>query len=877
MRLYKRQSTFPKLLLGFGLMACVVGLVGRFGVHGLEAVNHLDNQLYLDHAVPLVHLRSANTFLVQRARMVRNVVLDSVFHDPVAVRGWITKREQFGESFARDYGAYREAVAKSERRDESDLIDGLARELDQKEREIIALAQAGNPQAANTRLPEAREISDKIEQQIERMSARQFENMRQAREDAIRVYKRTNAITVGVTFLAISLAIANSFWISRLVSHPLLSQMAELAELLNQSHDAITVRALDGTFSFWSKGAEEMYGWTSTEALGNISHDLLKTAFPKPLSEIDANLLRNGRWEGTLQHTCRDGTVIMVASRWALKKNGQGKPTIVVEVNTDITAERKLQEADVLTKVAEAANRTKSEFLANMSHEIRTPMTAILGYAERLMHPNRTQEDQIEAVAAISRNGNHLLTVINDILDISKIEAGRLLAECVPCSPCRILSDVVSSMRVRALEKSIFFRAECPEQVPASIQSDPTRLRQILMNLVGNAIKFTSVGEVRVSMRLEQGPRAEQPLLRFDVTDTGIGMSSAEQAALFQPFVQADSSTTRVYGGSGLGLAISKRLAGLLGGNISVESIPGQGSTFTLRINPGDLHAVPLVRCDCDGRLVPSPGVTSQCTVPLCGRVLLVEDGRDNRRLIGLQLQEAGAEVVVAENGREALRAVETHSFDVVLMDMQMPVMDGYLATSELRRRGCKLPIIALTAHAMESDRDKCLKCGCTGYLSKPVEEQRLLSTLRRYLPSSGPAEDDSHPLPLEPQDSPAAATVVVGPLRSTLRESARMQSALGLYGNEDLPPAVAELLAHLDERNVPAMRRVVHNLKGSAGGYGFPSITAVAQELEQQLMHDELLDSVVAQVQELVQLVRRVEGYERAAEGFCHANDIGR
>jgi CheY-like chemotaxis protein/HPt (histidine-containing phosphotransfer) domain-containing protein len=262
--------------------------------------------------------------------------------------------------------------------------------------------------------------------------------------------------------------------------------------------------------------------------------------------------------------------------------------------------------------------------------------------------------------------------------------------------------------------------------------------------------------------------------------------------------------------------------------------------------------------------------------VSLGGRILLVEDGRDNRRLIGLQLKDAGAEVVFAENGREALQAIETQSFDVVLMDMQMPVMDGYSATSELRRRGYKLPIIAITAHALVGDRDKCLQCGCSDFLSKPVDEQCLLSTLRRYLPSGEPADDDSHPLPLEPQDSPAAATVAVGPLRSTLRESARMQFALGSYVN-DLPSAVAELLVHLEKRDAAALRHVVHNLKGSAGGYGFPSITALAQELEQRLMHDELPDSVVAQVQELVQLVRRVEDYERAAEDLSHANDISR
>jgi PAS domain S-box-containing protein len=647
---------------------------------------------------------------------------------------------------------------------------------------------------------------------------------------------------------------------------------ADLEIIFQQSLNLLAVCGFDGYFKRINPAWERTLG-ISCEKL--LSAPFTTILHPDDLAATMAEVekLACGLTSMSIANRLRtaDGSY-----RWILWNGTPSDDGLVFCVTGHDITERKETEAawQLAKEAAEQSSCAKSEFLANMSHEIRTPMTAILGFAERLMHLNRTREDEIEAVAAIHRNGNHLLAVINDILDISKIESGRLLIERIPCSPCQILSDVASSMRIRALEKSLSFSAECPEQVPASIQSDPTRLRQILMNLVGNAIKFTSAGGVRVSMRLEHDPRAEAQMLRFDVTDTGIGISSAQHAAVFQPFAQADSSTTRLYGGSGLGLAISKRLAEMLDGSISLESAPGQGSTFTLRINPGDLHGVPLVRCDCDARLAPARGVTPQCAAPLGGRILLVEDGRDNRRLIGLQLKEAGAEVVFAENGREALQAIETQSFDVVLMDMQMPVMDGYLATSELRRRGSKLPIIAITAHAMESDRDKCLQCGCSDFLSKPIDEQCLVSTLRRYLPSSGPADEDSHPaLPREPQAPPAVSTGVVGPLRSTLRESARMQSAIGLYVN-DLPSAVAELLAHLEKRNAAAVRHVVHNLKGSAGGYGFPAITALAQEIEQQLSHDELLDSVVAQVQELVQLVRRVEDYERAAEDLSHAND---
>jgi signal transduction histidine kinase/ActR/RegA family two-component response regulator len=391
-----------------------------------------------------------------------------------------------------------------------------------------------------------------------------------------------------------------------------------------------------------------------------------------------------------------------------------------------------------------AANQAKSEFLANMSHEIRTPMTAILGFTDMLLNRLTDQED-LEAVQTIHRNGHHLLAVINDILDLSKIEAGKLDAERTQCSPFEILADVESLMRASAAEKGLSFSLEYRGRIPESIETAPVRLRQILLNLVGNAVKFTERGEVRITARLATAPSG-LPCLQIDVHDTGIGMTSEEIERVFDPFTQANSSTTRQFGGSGLGLAICKRLAGMLGGEIRVQSTPGEGSTFTVEVATGSLDGLRLVYPQ-----EPSPkdtGRTSSAISPasLTGRILLVEDGVDNQRLISLILEKAGATVNLATNGREALEAVfpvdaiqaRMEPFDVILMDIQMPEMDGHEATCKLREGGFNGPIIALSAHALEHEIQRILEAGCTEYLAKPIRREDLIRAIERNMVCSG-------------------------------------------------------------------------------------------------------------------------------------------
>ncbi len=405
----------------------------------------------------------------------------------------------------------------------------------------------------------------------------------------------------------------------------------------------------------------------------------------------------------------------------------------------DITA-RKLQENRLREseQAALAANQSKSEFLANMSHEIRTPMAAILGYADVLLG-HLEDPDNRNCVIVIKRNGEFLLELINDILDLSRIEAGKMDMEFETTDLVRLVSDIDSLMHVRANEKQLTLKADFTTPVPAKIQTDPIRLRQVLINLIGNAIKFTQAGTVTLGISLKDGQ------LKFSVVDTGIGMTPQQQERLFKPFSQGDSSVTRQYGGSGLGLAISRRLIEMLGGEISVESVLDKGSRFhvTLPINAsGDDE---LVQPKMDHR-VDADYEAEKVLRTLGCRILVIDDRRDVRHISQHFLEKAGATVATSEDGQKGIDMVlaardSGMPFDLIVMDMQMPNVDGLQATAELRFAGIEIPIIALTADAMKGDREKCLNGGCDDYLAKPIDHLLLVNMVARYTQDITPNE----------------------------------------------------------------------------------------------------------------------------------------
>ncbi len=487
-----------------------------------------------------------------------------------------------------------------------------------------------------------------------------------------------------------------------------------------------------------------------------------------------------------------DGVIGWRHTAYRPLRDAEGATIGVIGSYQDVTElQHVAEELERARDHAEAANLAKSEFLANMSHEIRTPMTAILGFADMLEEApgdEAGRRRQRDAIDTIRRNGHQLLAILNDILDLSKIEAGRLTVERLPVRPATLVGDVVHLLRPRAEGKGLGLRVEVEGPLPAEIATDPVRMRQILTNLVGNAIKFTETGEVAVHLAFVE----EHPVpgevggrLVVRVRDTGIGMTPEQAGQAFEAFAQADTSTSRRFGGTGLGLRISRSLAEALGGRLDVETGLGEGSTFTVEIDAGRVDARRLAPAEAEAEIAAGGHAEDPCPVadgaadvvagtaaagrpadraapvpaprsvggagegPLAGRrILLAEDGPDNQRLIGFHLRKAGAEAVIVDDGRQAVDAVEAaeasgRPFDLVLMDVQMPVLDGYGAVRELRAAGHVLPILALTAHAMAGDRDRSLEAGCDEHLTKPIDRAALVAAIaeRTHGHDAGEAE----------------------------------------------------------------------------------------------------------------------------------------
>jgi signal transduction histidine kinase/CheY-like chemotaxis protein len=427
-------------------------------------------------------------------------------------------------------------------------------------------------------------------------------------------------------------------------------------------------------------------------------------------------------------------SILFTTITWSLTSARRRAVNLARDMTSSIRQSEQRQR--VLALQATSANKAKSDFLANMSHEIRTPMTAILGYADvlgDLTSENEHNSEYAEAVHSIQRSGKHLMMIINDVLDLSKIESGKFTIDRTVCDIIDTIREVYTTMRMNATRKGIELEVEFATPFPDQVVTDAYRVRQILINLVGNAIKFTETGSVRIVLEDSGGD------LRVSVVDTGVGISSESVERLFHPFEQLDNSSNRSHEGTGLGLTISQHLARLLGGDIEVVSEIDEGSSFTLLIPrecPGEIGYVNSIDAmSCDRRKEHALELSGSNQ----GVVLLAEDGLDNQRLIAHMVRKGGYEIEIVPNGQEAINRYGGNKdrFDLILMDMHMPILDGYDATRALREMGCELPIIALTAHALQGSRAECLDAGCDEYMTKPIDRERFYSTLHRFISQS--------------------------------------------------------------------------------------------------------------------------------------------
>jgi PAS domain S-box-containing protein len=637
--------------------------------------------------------------------------------------------------------------------------------------------------------------------------------------------------------------------------------------IIKSMYDIMVVTDPDANILTVNKAACDLLEYTELELIGKPIDMLFRTESVLTSTPIRAMLTTNTARDMEMAYKTRSGRIVYALVSASTMRDEAGRVLAIITVGKDITGRKQIEHDLYEAKIAaEAASRAKSAFVANMSHEIRTPMTAILGYADLLSQPNQSTAQRENCVQTIRRNGQHLLSIINDILDVSKIEAGKMTLEKIATSPVQLVADVASLMRIRAKDKQLDFDVKYVGPVPETIQSDPTRLRQVLMNLIGNAIKFTRSGGVKLIVSMAE-PRLgritpEPTMMRFDVVDTGVGLTAGQIETLFKPFVQADESTTRKYGGTGLGLTISKRLAEMLGGDIAVRSVPGSGSTFSVTIATGDLTGVRMIDLP---QTESAAGETQDFwkgETKLAGQVLVAEDGPDNRVLVSFYLEHAGLEVTLVENGKLACDAAlkaqaDGRPFDLILMDMQMPEMDGYAATTLLRELKYTRPIVALTAHALGGDREKCLACGCDDFAVKPIDPARFMATIRKYVKTVDSTSPACPTPPGTTSDATESKPVHIDDPMAALLAKPKLAKLVERFiaGLDDRLTAIQHAVQDDDRKQLKVL---AHQLKGAAGGFGFPQISRAASEVEFSTERE--IKDLTEAIQELTELCQQAK-----------------
>jgi PAS domain S-box-containing protein len=610
---------------------------------------------------------------------------------------------------------------------------------------------------------------------------------------------------------------------------------------LIESHiDALMTTDPQGIITDVNKQMEALTGCTRDELIGApfknyfIDPDLAQAGIKLALSEKKVT-----NYELTAR--ARDGSETVVSYNATTFYDRDRRLQGVFAAARDVTERNQMDLAlGVAKEAAEDANRAKSDFLARMSHEIRTPMNAIIGMADLLWDTPLSQE-QRECVQIFRKAGGQLLGLINDILDLSKVESGQLLLECVEFDLGEVLSSTIDMMANRAQQKGLELTLHIDPEISTVLVGDPDRLRQVLINLIGNAIKFTEKGEVIV--RVEPDPEnSNASALRFAVCDTGIGLPEEAHESIFAPYAQVDTSTTRKFGGTGLGLAISRLIIELMQGRIWVESSIGTGSTFYFTAQfAAEPKSSNLVRASSveDHSAAPARIVTARAEAL---RILLAEDSSDNLVLIKSYLRTGGYEVEVACNGAVAVEMVTTGSYDLVLMDVQMPVMDGYSATRKIRQwetenQLAPVPILALTAHALPEEVIKSLDAGCTAHLTKPIRRAKLIDAIEQHAPVSG--SDDAVVVSKDPvvaSKDTSLATLIPGFLLNRRHDIDAIATALELS-------------------DYAKVKTLGHNMKGSGAGYGFARISEIGASLE-QAAERRAAEEIRAQAKELVEFL---------------------
>ena len=661
-------------------------------------------------------------------------------------------------------------------------------------------------------------------------------------------------------------------------------QLRKLYLAVEQSPESIVISDLDARIEYVNEAFVRHSGYSREEVIGQNPRLLQSGKTPRETHlAMWAALTRGQPWKGEFVNRRKDGSEYVELVTMTPVHEPDGRITHYLAIKDDITEKQKMTreleehrhhlealvgsrtaELAEARKRAEEASLAKSAFVANMSHEIRTPMNAIIGLTYLLMQSGMTDE-QMARLRRLDVSSRHLLTLIDDILDLSKIEAGKMVIDQLPFDLRKVTTEAFEITAGRARDKGIDAQLLLDPGLPALVEGDAMRLRQVLLNFGSNAVKFTQAGSISLRVSASDGDRL-QPRIRFEVADTGIGIDAAQLGRLFLPFEQADSSITRRFGGTGLGLAISRRLVELMGGQIGVESQPDAGSTFWFTLPLKTLSgAAPVGEA-----MAPPPGRFE--AVAASGlRILLVDDEPVNQEVASELLHAAGHQVELAANGMEAVDRARHHTFDLVLMDMQMPVMDGLAATQALRKIAAfaETPIIAMTANAFSADRDRCIAAGMNDFIPKPVDPARLYQTIARWAPvTRAPAADDA-----------AGAAVPTGELPPSFADrlsgvadldiNAGLQAVQGFWDTYQRLLAmyvahhagdIALLRRHLETGKVTNARRVAHTLKGVAATLGASAVQRAAAALE-LLLREQGSIPATAELEPLIQSLDQANG----------------